>query len=283
MLFCKATSAFGMPGVSTFGATGVTPQPASDRVTSPAPANRAFELRVIVAGCRFEAGASPPTAGTRTGRRNFSYRSDSEARSVVGRLRLAGRRLVLDQRVVLFTADSVKAPTAREVRSRRKAPVADRGLGRLNWAESAGWPNGSKRADRRRSHATAKARTPPRADDGGSLSRIGSAVLRILRRKQPLRDKFAHALHSSVHEREMICDRGSAVRGSMTSPDVRATSRAYVAGLARHKMEELRTNAASGPRLGTSSMTNRLSHPWMKDGAQVIPNIILERRFQPNS
>src|SRR5271166_4292375 len=31
-------------------------------------------------------------------------------------------------------------------------------------------------------------------------------------------DKFAHALHSSVHEREMICDRGSAVRGSMTSP-----------------------------------------------------------------
>ncbi len=102
-------------------------------------------------------------------------------------------------------------------------------------------------------------------------------------RKQPLRDKFAHALHSSVHEREMICDRGSAVRGSMTSPDVRATSRAYVAGLARHKMEELRTNAASGPRLGTSSMTNRLSHPWMKDGAQVIPNIILERRFQPNS
>ena len=95
----------------------------------------------------------------------------------------------------------------------------------------------------------------PRADDGGSLSRIGSAVLR---RKRPLHDKFAHALHSSVHEREMICDRGSAVRGSMTSPDVRATSRAYVAGLERHKMEEWRTNAASGPRLGASSMTNRL-------------------------
>jgi hypothetical protein len=95
----------------------------------------------------------------------------------------------------------------------------------------------------------------PRADDGGSLSRIGSAVLR---RKRPLHDKFAHALHSSVHEREMICDRGSAVRGSMTSPDVRATSRAYVAGLERHKMEEWRTNAASGPRLGASSMTKRL-------------------------
>jgi len=60
------------------------------------------------------------------------------------------------------------------------------------------------------------------------------------------------------HEREMICDRGSAVRGSMTSPDVRAPSRAYVAGLERHKMEEWRTNAASGPRLGASSMTNRL-------------------------
>jgi hypothetical protein len=71
-------------------------------------------------------------------------------------------------------------------------------------------------------------------------------------------DKFAHALHSSVHEREMICDRGSAVRGSMTSPDVRATRRAYVAGLERHKMEEWRTNAASGPRLEASSMTNRL-------------------------
>ena len=103
-------------------------------------------------------------------------------------------------------------------------------------------------------------------------------------RKQPLRDKFAHALHSSVHEREMICDRGSAVRGSMTSPDVRATSRAYVAGLERHKMEELRTNAASGPRLGTSSITTTNStHPWMKDGAQVIPNIILKRRFPPIS
>ena len=48
------------------------------------------------------------------------------------------------------------------------------------------------------------------------------------------------------------------VRGSMTSPDVRATSRAYVAGLERHKMEAWRTNAASGPRLGASSMTNRL-------------------------
>jgi hypothetical protein len=71
----------------------------------------------------------------------------------------------------------------------------------------------------------------PRAGDGGSLSKIGSAVLR---RKRPLHDKFAHALHSSVREREMICDRGSAVRGRMTSPDVRATSRAYVAGLERH-------------------------------------------------
>jgi hypothetical protein len=95
----------------------------------------------------------------------------------------------------------------------------------------------------------------PQSGRRGSLSRIGSAVLR---RKRPLHDKFAHALHSSVHEREMICDRGSAVRGSMTSPDVRATSRAYVAGLERHKMEEWRTNAASGPRLGASSMTNRL-------------------------
>jgi hypothetical protein len=65
-------------------------------------------------------------------------------------------------------------------------------------------------------------------------------------------------LRSSVHEREMICDRGSGVRGSMTSPDVRATSRAYVAGPERHKMEEWRTNAASGPRLRASSMTNRL-------------------------
>ena len=128
---------------------------------------------------------------------------------------------------------------------------------------------------------------PPRADDGGSLSRIGSAVLRILRRKRPLRDKFAHALHSSVHEREMICDRGSAVRGSMTSPDVRATSRAYVAGLERHKMEEWRTNAASGPRLGASSMEifvhqgarkRMRTHPWMKDGAQVLSNFILKRR-----
>jgi hypothetical protein len=45
---------------------------------------------------------------------------------------------------------------------------------------------------------------------------------------------------------------------NMTSPDVRATSRAYVAGLERHKMEEWRTNAASGPRLGASSMTKRL-------------------------
>jgi hypothetical protein len=58
----------------------------------------------------------------------------------------------------------------------------------------------------------------PRADGDGFFSRIGSAVLR---RKRPLQDKFAHALHSSVHEREMICDHGSAVRGSMTSPDVR--------------------------------------------------------------
>ena len=30
------------------------------------------------------------------------------------------------------------------------------------WAETAGWPNGSRRADRRRSHATPKARTPPK-------------------------------------------------------------------------------------------------------------------------
>src|SRR5271167_1483056 len=74
----------------------------------------------------------------------------------------------------------------------------------------------------------------PRADDGGSLSRIGSAVLR---RKRPL-----HASTTS----------------SRTFPDVRATSRAYVAGLERHKMEEWRTDAASGPRLGASSMTNRL-------------------------
>jgi hypothetical protein len=34
---------------------------------------------------------------------------------------------------------------------------------RLGRADNAGWPNGSKRADRRRSHATPKARTPPRA------------------------------------------------------------------------------------------------------------------------
>ena len=69
----------------------------------------------------------------------------------------------------------------------------------------------------------------------------------------------------------------------MTSPDVRATSRAYVAGLERHKMEEWRTNAASGPRLEASSMTNRLYSSLMKDGAQVIPNFILKRRFPPIS
>jgi len=85
------------------------------------------------------------------------------------------------------------------------------------------------------------------------------------------------------HEREMICDRGSAVRGSMTSPDVRAPSRAYVAGLERHKMEEWRTNAASGPRLGASSMTNRLYSSLDERRAQVIPNFILKRRFPPIS
>src|SRR5208282_614251 len=68
MLFCKATSALGMPGVSTFGATGVTPQPASARPTSPAPAHRAFELRIMFTGSPLEEGASPPTARTRTGR-----------------------------------------------------------------------------------------------------------------------------------------------------------------------------------------------------------------------
>ena len=104
-----------------------------------------------------------------------------------------------------------------------------------------------------------------------------------MRRKRPLRDKFAHALHSSVHEREMICDRGSAIRGSMTSPDVRAPSRAYVAGLERQKMEEWRTNAASGPRLGASSMTNRLYSSLDERRAQVIPNFILKRRFPPIS
>ena len=170
---------------------------------------------------------------------------------------MAGRRLVLDQRVVLFTADSVNAPTARDVRSRRKAAVADR----VPWTPQLGGepPVGRMAVERAGQRGVPRAaRESPdfaRADDGGSLSRIGSGVLR---RKRPLHDKFAHALHSSVHEREMICHRGSAVRGSMTSPDVRATSRAYVAGLERHKMEEWRTNAASGPRLEASSMTNRL-------------------------
>jgi hypothetical protein len=32
-------------------------------------------------------------------------------------------------------ADSVKAPTARDVRSRRIAAFAELGFGRLNWAE----------------------------------------------------------------------------------------------------------------------------------------------------
>ena len=107
--------------------------------------------------------------------------------------------------------------------------------------------------------------------------------IRRIEAETTLHDKFAHALHSSVHEREMICDRGSAVRGSMTSPDVRATSRAYVAGLERHKMEEWRTNAASGPRLGASSMTNQLYSSLDERRAQVIPNFILKRRFPPIS
>jgi hypothetical protein len=64
----------------------------------------------------------------------------------------------------------------------------------------------------------------------------------------------------------------------MTSQDVRAPSQAYVAGLERHKMEEWRTNAASGPRLGASSMTNRLYSSLDERRAQVIPNFILKRR-----
>jgi hypothetical protein len=57
----------------------------------------------------------------------------------------------------------------------------------------------------------------------------------------------------------------------MTFPDVRATSRAYFAGLERHKIQEWRTNAASGPRLRASSMTNRRYSSLDKTGAQVIP------------
>jgi len=46
---------------------------------------------------------------------------------------LAARRLVLDQRDVLFRADSVNAPTARDVSSRRKAAVADRDRESRKW------------------------------------------------------------------------------------------------------------------------------------------------------
>ena len=59
-----------------------------------------------------------------------------------------------------------------------------------------------------------------------------------MRRKRPLHNKFAHALHSSAHEREMILGRTR----KHDLPDVPATSRAYVAGLEPHKMEEWRTN-----------------------------------------
>ena len=48
-----------------------------------------------------------------------------------------------------FAGPFVKDRSLREgdVSFRRKARVADRGLGRLNWAESDAWPNGGNRRD----------------------------------------------------------------------------------------------------------------------------------------
>ncbi len=82
-------------------------------------------------------------------------------------------RIALVQRTVRCTATAqtgrAEAATANggsrsESCRRRYGKVAHKTghspcVGRLNWAESAGWPNGSKRADRRRSQATPKART----------------------------------------------------------------------------------------------------------------------------
>jgi hypothetical protein len=48
VLFWSATSGFEMPGVSIFGATGVTPQPASARARTPAPANRPLERTTMI-------------------------------------------------------------------------------------------------------------------------------------------------------------------------------------------------------------------------------------------
>ena len=48
-------------------------------------------------------------------------------------------------------------------RSRRKAPLADRGLGRLNWAESDLWPNGRKWGNGGRRMLPPKAQCPPEA------------------------------------------------------------------------------------------------------------------------
>jgi len=52
----------------------------------------------------------------------------------------------LDQRVVLFTADSVKAPMDRDVPSRREAAVADRGWERRMWAGKRALPRRALRA-----------------------------------------------------------------------------------------------------------------------------------------
>jgi hypothetical protein len=63
----------------------------------------------------------------------------------------------------------------------------------------------------------------------------------------------------------------------------RANKRAYVAGLEWHKMEEWRTNAAVVQGWGQVQWPTDSTHPWVKDGAQVIPNFILKRRFPPIS
>jgi hypothetical protein len=68
----------------------------------------------------------------------------------------------------LSRADPVAKPYGRYLREgdgrcRRIADETEGVLGRLNWADSGRWPNGSKLADRRQSHATPKAPTPPEA------------------------------------------------------------------------------------------------------------------------
>src|SRR5271166_4935144 len=63
-------------------------------------------------------------------------------------------------------------------RSRRIAAVARRDRERLNWADSAGWPNGRKRAERRRSCGTPDLR-PKHAfiEAPGPIAKGGKRVL----------------------------------------------------------------------------------------------------------